>query len=131
MQGLVLYHLGRAREAEDALRGALVLVPRWGTPSHAEVHAMSAVIRAGAGDEIGARELVSKIIESAHSFSAGLVHAALGDADAAFAAFDQVRRWDSFSTEHFRYFFPAVLGPLRTDARYRRILRDVDRAWNN
>jgi hypothetical protein len=57
------------------------------------------------------------------------VHAALGDSDAAFDAFERVRTWGTFETEHIRYFFPDVLGPLRNTPRYDALIRRVNRAW--
>jgi TolB-like protein/DNA-binding SARP family transcriptional activator/Flp pilus assembly protein TadD len=129
MEGLVLYHLGRLPEAESALEAALALVPPGGTPSHAEVHAALAIVRAAGGDPAGARQRLAPIREAGDVFCSGLVHAALGEVDQSFAAFERVRDWRSFSTEHFRYFFPEVLGPLRNDARYRHILSELDRRW--
>jgi hypothetical protein len=62
-------------------------------------------------------------------FSKGLVHAALGDRRQAFECFEQIRDWGSFTTEHARYFFPDVLGPLREDPRYDKLLRVVNEYW--
>ena len=104
MEGLVLYHRGRCAEAAAALRQALALVPPRGTP-------------------------VRQAETATDPFSAGLMHAALGEIDAAFDAFEQVRAWGSHATEHIRYFFPDVLGPVRDDRRYVQLLRDVDQSW--
>ena len=129
IEGLVLYHLRRLPQAGAAMEMALGLVPPWGTPCHAEIHAALAVIQVAAGDHAGARARLARIDAAAHPFSRGLVLAALGDADGAFSAFERVREWDSFSVDHLRYFFPHVLGPLRVDSRYHRMRRDIDRAW--
>jgi TolB-like protein/Tfp pilus assembly protein PilF len=129
MEGLVLYHMGRLPEAEAALETALGLVAPWGVPRHAEVHAVLAVIRAASGDRAAARARLARIDGAAHPFSRGLVLAALGDVDDAIAAFERVRSWDSFSVDHYRYFFPHELGPLRTDPRYARLQQAIDRTW--
>ena len=129
MEGLVLYHLGMMAEAKAVLRDVLPLVRPGGTPSLSEVRAVLAVTHAASGDSTTARELLARIEEANDPFSAGLVHAALGEDEAAFDAFATVSTWDSFSTEHFRYFFPDVLGPLRDDPRYQELLREVDRSW--
>jgi TolB-like protein/Flp pilus assembly protein TadD len=129
MEGLVLYHLGRAREAESALETSLGLVPPWGVPRHAEVHAAIAVIRAADGDHANARARLARIDGSANPFSRGLVLAALGEVADAVATFERVREWDSFSVDHYRYFFPRELGPLRAEPRFARLRNVIDRTW--
>ena len=130
MEGLVLFHLGRMTDAEAALETALSLVPPWGAPRHAEVHAVIAVIRARAGDEDAARARLARIDTAAHPFSHALVLAALGDLDEAISAMERVRSWDSFSVDHYRYFFPQELGRLRADPRYGRLREAIDRIWS-
>lgn len=129
MEGLVLFHLGSLAEAEVAMETALGLVPPWGTPCHAEVHAVLAVIRTAMGDHAAARARLARIDGVAHPFSRGLVLAALGDVDGALSALERVRTWSSFSVDYFRYFFPKVFGPLRDDSRWFRLCRDLDRTW--
>ena len=129
MEGLVLYHLDRLPEAQSALETALDLVPPWGAPRHAEVHAVLAVISVARGDQVDARARLARIDGAAHPFSRGLVLAALGDTEDATAAFERVRSWDSFSVDHYRYFFPTELGPLRTDPRFARLRTAIDRDW--
>lgn len=129
MEGLVLYHQGRLVAAASALQQALSGLSPRGTPTHAEVRAGLAVMHAVAGDTSQTRTLLDQIDETDAPFSAGLVHAALGDSDAAFNAFERVRTWGTFETEHIRYFFPDVLGPLRNTPRYDALIRRVNRAW--
>ncbi|HEX2166291.1 MAG TPA: BTAD domain-containing putative transcriptional regulator [Longimicrobiales bacterium] len=129
MEGLVLFHLGRTVEAEVALETALGLVPPWGAPRHAEVHAVIAVIRARAGDPEGVGARLARIDTAAHPFSHALVLAALGEVDEAIAAMVGVRSWDSFAVDHYRYFFPQELGQLRADARYVRLREAIERTW--
>lgn len=129
MEGLSLHHLGRTGEGISAYSEVLRLVPPAGTPTHAEIRAALAVGHVAAGDSRSAREILDRIAAAAHPFSAGLVHAALGEEDRAFAAFARVRDWGSLSNELARYYFPDVLGPLRSGPRYRELLRRIDAAW--
>lgn len=129
VEGLVHHHRGRTAEAVAAFEEALSLTELRGTPSRSEVRAALAVSRAADGDEAGARELLGAISTADDPFSAGLVHAALGEVDRAFDAFDRLRDWGSFETEHARYFFPDILGSLRDDARYPKVLAAVNRSW--
>lgn len=129
MEGLTLLHLNRPVEAGTAFQEALSLTHPRGTPSSAEARAALAVIRCAAGDVTRARELLDEIPVDEDPFSVGLVRAALGGTDRAFEALLQVQDWGSFATEHARYFFPEVLGPLRQDARYGQVLRAIDRSW--
>lgn len=129
MEGLALHHRGRSGDAAAAFEQSLSLTGLRGTPSESEARAALAVSRSAGGDELGARELLGAISIDEDPFSAGLVHAALGEGDRAFDAFDRVRDWGSFETEHARYFFPDVLGALRDDARYAEVLAAIDRSW--
>lgn len=40
-----------------------------------------------------------------------------------------VTDWGSFSEDFIRYFFPAVLGPLRADLRFDALIDAVERSW--
>jgi serine/threonine protein kinase/tetratricopeptide (TPR) repeat protein len=129
MEGVVLHHQGRLDDAISALQRCLSRVPPRGTPTHAEVRAALAVTRAASGDRQKARERGEQIDRAEAPFSKGLVHAALGAPERAFECFEEIRDWGSFTTEHARYFFPEVLGPLREDPRYDELLRTVNEYW--
>ena len=61
----------------------------------------------------------------------GVVTAALGDADAAFAAFDRVETWDHYwPALAGRLLYQDALGPLRADPRYEGIQRRLAQVWN-
>lgn len=90
---------------------------------------MLAVIRADAGDQAAARARLARIDGTSHPFSRSLVLAALGELDEAMAAFERVRSWGSFSVDHYRYFFPGVLGRLRSDPRFTKLREAIDRTW--
>jgi len=129
MEGIVLHHQGRFDDATAALQRCLSRVPPESTPTHAEVRAALAATQAASGNRDRARELGRQIDRTEASFSKGLVHAALGDPERAFECFEQIHDWGSFTTEHARYFFPNVLGPLREDPRYDELLRTVNEYW--
>jgi hypothetical protein len=129
MEGLVLHHQQRHTAAASSLQQALALVPPRGTPTHDEVRAVLGATHAVSGDATRARELLAQIDAVEAPFSAGLMHAALGDPQAALDAFERVEDWGSFETEHVRYFFPDALGPLRNDPRYDALIQTVDRSW--
>lgn len=129
IEGLVLHHQGRFVAAASSLQRAQSLVSSQGTPDHTEIQAALAVTNTVSEGEPQARALLHQIDETTAPFSAGLVHAALGDADAAFDVFNRVGDWGSFETEHLRYFFPDVLGPLREDPRSDELLRTVNKSW--
>jgi TolB-like protein/Flp pilus assembly protein TadD len=128
-EGLSLYHLGRMAEAAFALEETRALTDSPTAAYHAEATAVLAATRVSSGDRNSARALLAGLRNGKDSFSVGVIHAALGERDQAFAAFQSVGRWGVTSTPMFRYMLPDVLGPLRRDPRYAEILRDVDRDW--
>jgi TolB-like protein/Flp pilus assembly protein TadD len=133
IEGLVLHHLARHREAAARLEEAVELTRPMGTPSYPEARAARAVALAAAGEEDRGRELLERIAGDrpgrGKAFSLGLVRGALGDVEGAFEAMEGVRRWDEFTVDHARYFFPDALGALREDPRWDEVLAAADRAW--
>lgn len=129
VEGLVLCHQGRPVAAASALQRALSAVPPQGTPTRGEIRATLATIHVQAGDRERAETLLGEIDEASDPFSVGLVRAALGDIEGAFEAFEQVGDWGSFETEHLRYFFPEILGPVREDPRHEGLVQEVNQSW--
>jgi tetratricopeptide (TPR) repeat protein len=122
-EGLGLYHLGRFTEAQSVLRD--LSVPWAGSGPLATL----ALAHVASGDSVGARELLARIEGAADPFAAGLVHAALGEDEDAFDAFQRVDRWSDWPTLSVRYFYPDVWGPVQDDPRYEELVREVDRTW--
>jgi len=108
-------HLGDAETAGALLEG--LEVPWAGTGPLSTL----AVARARAGDTAGASMIVAELERSGHPFDAGLVHAALGRHEAAWAAFDRIEDWPAWPTLAARYLFPEDLGPFRADPRWVRV----------
>ena len=122
-EALALYHVGRLAEAKSILRD--LSVPWAGSGPLATL----ALAHVATGDTTRARELLDHLREVDQPFNVGLVLAALGEEELAFEAFQEVDRWGYWPTLAARYLFPGVLGPLREDPRYDRLLREVDRSW--
>ncbi|MBW3660179.1 MAG: tetratricopeptide repeat protein [Gemmatimonadetes bacterium] len=123
-EALALYHMERFREAESALRGLSVPWAGSGT------HDLRTSIQVASGEIARVRERLARLeAEAENPFSAGLVHAALGEEDEAFEAFLRVERWDHWPTLALRYFFPDILDPLREDPRYNELLEALNRDW--
>lgn len=86
------------------------------------------------GDRATARRIADDVAD-AHPFDQGLVLAALGEVDAAFAAFDRehfdrpdfdVTYWPSLAV---RFLFEDVWERVRHDGRYQQLVRRLDRAF--
>jgi serine/threonine protein kinase/thioredoxin-like negative regulator of GroEL len=123
-EGLALYKLGRFEEAKSVLRD---LSAPW---ADAGPRATLALVHVAAGEDEEARALLEKFEEADHSYATGLIHAALGNEEAAFGAFRRVERWgDYWPTLSVRHYYGEVWETLRNDPRYDALIREVNRAW--
>ena len=122
-EGLALYHLGRYAEAKSVLEN--LAVPWAGSGPLATL----ALAHVASGDTAEARELLVQFEESGDPFAAGLAHAALGEEDDAFDAFQRVSRWSEWPTLSVHHFYKDVWGPLQDDPRYEELVSDVNRSW--
>jgi serine/threonine-protein kinase len=121
--GLALYRLGRSPEAREMLGG---MSEAWS--SGWPVTALG-LERVESGDEDGARRVLARHVASGASFHAGLLHAALGETD---AAFDEIRsvlpmKWDE--ALYVRYYEREPLTAMREDPRWLDLIHDLDRGW--
>ncbi len=122
-EAVALYHLGRMAEAKAILQD--LVVPWAGSGPFATL----ALAHLATGDTARAREMLGRLREVDESFEVGLIYAALGEPEMAFAAFQEVDRWEAWPLLAARYLYPEILGPLRDDPRYDQLLRDMDRSW--
>jgi TolB-like protein/Tfp pilus assembly protein PilF len=126
-EGVVLHHLGHHEDAIAVLEG--LSIPWAG---HGPL-ATEALAQVASGNADAALSILSEMEESgAHPFLIGLVYAGLGDQATAFGLFESVDSWSTdadWSILAARYLYPDVLDSMRSDPRYDRMLREIDRAW--
>jgi TolB-like protein len=126
VEGVALSRAGRYEEALLALqRGLDMAAPGDGVR---RLHlGKPAVVRVQMGDTTGARAQLQRLEANDESpFARAEVHAALGEADAAFADLRRVE-WAKFLAAELRY--GPALAPLRGDPRYRSLLQTVNQIW--
>jgi eukaryotic-like serine/threonine-protein kinase len=123
-EALALHHMRRFDEASRILERVTV---SWAPTSPLVVLGIG---RAEAGNREGARACMERLRVRGDFAGIGLIHAAIGDLDAAFAAFDRVDRWEYWGTIAMHNFFDDVVGPLRNDPRYTAVDRAIDASWN-
>ena len=121
--GVALYHLGRYDEAQSVLDGLTV---EWAYQGAASALALTSIAQ---GDRARAQNMLNSLEQSDDPFSAGLVHAALGDLDTAYDWWLRVDKWNAWATAAMRHLYPEVLGPFRDDPRNAEIIARVDREW--
>jgi hypothetical protein len=122
-EGLALYHLGKARDVPRVFEG---LTDRWSEAWPVVARALSGIQE---GNEAAARECLARLQAAGANCKAGVVHAALGEMDAAFEAFAATGEpfWDD---ELFlRYHRATPMEAVRADARYSEVIGRLDRAW--
>jgi TolB-like protein len=122
-EGLALYHLGRFTEVQPLLENVNVDWTDYGAES------LVALSLLAAGDEAGARDMLTSFEDSGDPFSVGLVYLALGETEAAFARFERVTQWHAWPVLAMRYFFPEVLGPQAGNPRYQGFFREMAADW--
>lgn len=122
-EGLALYHLGRFTEVQPLLENVNVDWTDYGAES------LLALSLLAAGDEAGARDMLTSFEDSGDPFSVGLVYLALGETEEAFARFERVTQWHAWPVLAMRYFFPEVLGPQAGNPRYQGFFREMAADW--
>lgn len=122
-EGLTLYELGRFEEAEPVLRD---LRAPWAGQGPRATWALTLV---ALGDRTRAHAVQEEFEAAGESFAVGLIHAALGNVDAAFAAFGCEERWGHWPTLAVRHLYRELWGPLRGDVRYDRLVHELYRNW--
>lgn len=124
LEAVALRHLGRLESAESIHQQERAM--RWRPSWH---RGELALVQVAAGDSARARESLNQLREAEDGFSIGLVHAALGEPDAGFRAFQRYDSWGMGEVILVRYGYPDALEPLREDPRYRELMREINQQW--
>ncbi|MGI9190020.1 MAG: adenylate/guanylate cyclase domain-containing protein [Longimicrobiaceae bacterium] len=122
-EALSLYHLERFEEAMGILEQ---LDEVWAGAGPMATYALAQL---ASGREMEARRQIDRLEGTRDFFALGLVYAALGDLEDAFAAFQRVDRvwyWPALAVHHY---YGEVWAPLRSDPRYDELLEMVKRSW--
>lgn len=122
-EALALFDLECYEEAGEVLEDLHV---SWAGEG-AEVTA--ALVQCMIGDTEGAHQRLAEYQDAEHHCAAGLIHAALGDDESAFASLSRIEEWSYWDTLSVHHYYPGVLGALRHDPRYRPIAERAHRAW--
>ena len=127
-RAILYYHSEQWEELQ-----AFIREQREETPEEASAGSWNAFFRALYGvrnaDSAAARSLLADAPAEYH-LTRSVVHAALGEEEAALAELNRMDfEGQQLSTLVVRYYFPDILGPLRTDPRYREFIGRMNRAW--
>lgn len=120
---MALRNLGRLEEARSILRQKR---PMWTSDSW---ETELALLRVAAGDSASARESLDRLAAVGSDLGVGLVHAALGETDSVFRAFQRIESWDMGEAILFRHGYRDVLDPIRIDTRWEELIRELNTAW--
>jgi serine/threonine protein kinase/tetratricopeptide (TPR) repeat protein len=123
LESLALYHLGRPQEALPILTKIAV---SWSPTARISLLALCEAARGHASE---ARAHLEGLHAAGDLPSIGLVHAALGEVEHAFGAFERETRWGYWGAIAIHNFFEPVLRELRADHRFPAILRTVRQSW--
>jgi len=126
-EGLALVKTDRPVEARTVLRTGLDASSPGSAPRRAFLGwPVAASVRAG--ETADARASLDRLQEEEGApFARGLAHSALGHPEAAVRALKQAH-WGLFDSMMLRY--DSVFQPLRSDARYEELLRELNRTWD-
>ncbi len=122
MEIVALYQLGRLDEAESMLQSDGL------SRAYYSPDKFRALVHAASGDTARARQVLSRLRKTGDLYSAGVVHASLGEVDAAFRVFQKVRAWDIGRTIEVRE-NALELAPLRDDPRYNDLIQEINVFW--
>jgi tetratricopeptide (TPR) repeat protein len=122
-EGTALYHLGHYAEAQRVLTGLTV---EWASRGASSALALTMLAQ---GDAVGVQKILATLERSDDPYSAGLVHAALGDYDAANQWWIRVEHWNAWASRAVRHQYPEILRTFRDDPRNAEIIAIVDREW--
>ncbi len=120
-KALALYLNGKYRETIEILEPMQVA---WAGGGPKAVRALSHI---KLGERQQAETLHDELLELGHHFSAGLILAALGEIDAAFALMDEIEHWGHWPALAMNLYLETMVPELVDDARFAELLTDLRR----
>ncbi|MDX1585400.1 MAG: tetratricopeptide repeat protein, partial [Balneolaceae bacterium] len=129
-EGVMLYHNRRYEEAMEALVIADSLVGREAQSVWLpDISSMMALTRIAMGENDEENGVSGKGQSVAGPFWEGIQHAALEERESALDSFDKIDQFSMWPNLSLRYYYSDILGPLREDERYRKLLDRMNRQW--
>ena len=122
-EAVALYAMERFDDAAALLNGVSIT---WSPSAPTGLKGLTEFAR---GQPAAGRRCLRELHAQEDLAGAALLHAACGEIDEAFEAFDRVDRWTYWSTLAYHNFLEPVLAPLRTDPRFPSVDRAVRRSW--
>lgn len=119
--GLALYHMGRYREADKVLAD---LVVEWAGNGPLTTRILSCI---KLGDHSKVDQLSGGIKKD--QFALGLIQAARGEPELALDKFEKIERWNYWEMLSIYGLYPEILGPVRSKARFKQVLKKVNQSW--
>ncbi|NGP77997.1 protein kinase [Balneolaceae bacterium YR4-1] len=129
-EGVMLYHNQRYEEALEALARADSLIGREAQSVWLpDVATITALTRRALGQEMNSGGVSGEEASGINPFWIGIQQAARNDREAALASFNEIEQFSMWPNLSLRYYFPDILGPLRSDEQYREVLDRMNRQW--
>lgn len=121
-QALALMSLNRFSEAKSLLDG--LSVPWAGNGPLATL----AICHINQNEIVEAEKIEHTLISEEDNFAVGLIRASLGDPNQALNHFLKVEYWDDWETLSIYYLNKDILGTIKNDSRYEKILNQVKKS---
>jgi tetratricopeptide (TPR) repeat protein len=121
----VLRRLGRLEEAKKVGREALSTAD---STYKLAIRGELALAETAGGDTSRVRKLL-QMERNLPPYGQGLLHATLGEFEAAFEAFNDVEEWGLAQMVSLRYRRPVALNAFREDSRYEKLIGNINQQW--
>lgn len=129
-EGVMLYHNQRYEEALEVLAIADSLIGREAQSVWLpDVASLLALTRMAIGESSEEYPYMGEEAMDIKPFWIGIQQAAMNDREAALNSFDEIKQFSMWPNLSLRYFFPDILGPLRSDEQYEALLKRMNRQW--
>lgn len=122
-QAVILYHQGRYSEAKKLLQNLTVTWAGEGS------RVLLALTDLKLGNEPSARMHLAYLEGKEDYFSAGLLHAALGDKEKALSAFESIESWGAWPTLSLNHLFSEDLDLLKGEPQFINMCNRIRQSW--